>query len=103
MYLASVKFAYTSSVADSSRASASEVNSPFGGILVYPNGDVLLCAAPHLSPNKPGRISSRIDCSWGLRTPSARRCAMPAKSCLKAFCFAWWAGSAAYACHRATE
>jgi len=34
---------------------------------------------------RPDRISSRIDCSVGLRMPSARRCAMPAKPCLKAF------------------
>jgi hypothetical protein len=38
-----------------------------------------------LSANRPDRISSRIDCSAGLRTPSARRWAMPAKPCLKAF------------------
>jgi len=38
-----------------------------------------------LSANKPERISSRIDCSWGLRKPSARRWAMPAIPCLNAF------------------
>jgi len=38
-----------------------------------------------LSANKPERISSRIECNAGFRTLSARRCAMPAKPCLKAF------------------
>jgi hypothetical protein len=33
------------------------------------------------------RISSRIDCSVELRMPSERRCAIPAKPCLKAFWF----------------
>jgi hypothetical protein len=46
---------------------------------------VLICAAPPLSANNPDRISSRIDCSAGLRAPSARRCETPAKPCLKAF------------------
>ena len=27
---------------------------------------VLICSAPPLSANKPDRISSRIDCSWGI-------------------------------------
>ena len=34
---------------------------------------VLIRASPPLSANKPDRISSRIDCSRGLRVPSARR------------------------------
>jgi len=46
---------------------------------------VLICAAPPLSASKPERISSPIDGSVGLRTPSARRCVMPAKPYLKAF------------------
>ena len=49
------------------------------------HGRVLICAAPALSANKPDRICSLIDCSAGLRTPSVRRWAIPAKPCLKAF------------------
>jgi hypothetical protein len=31
---------------------------------------VLICASPPLSASNPARISSRIECSVGLRTPS---------------------------------
>jgi hypothetical protein len=33
---------------------------------------VLICATSPFAANKPGRISSLIDCSAGLRTPSER-------------------------------
>jgi hypothetical protein len=46
---------------------------------------VLIYPAPPLSASKPDRISSLIDRSAGLRTPSSPRCAMPGRPCLKAF------------------